>query len=112
MKEETILTHMLGASPKIRLVELLLVGRDFDYCISDLAEHAGVGRTTIYRMLDGMIKSKFITPTRKIGRIQLYKLNKDNSDVKLLIKMFDELLKTHSDLEIERQTLRVKAARN
>ena len=108
MEEETILTHLLGSAPKVKLLELLLLGRDFDYCISDLAEYAGVGRATIYRMLDDMLKSEFIKKTRKLGRIQLYKLNQKNPEVKLMLKMFDELLKINSEKEIARQTMKIK----
>jgi len=111
MEEETILTHLLGDSPKVRLIELLLVGRDFDYCISDMAEYAKVGRSTIYRFLEDMLKNKIIKPIRKIGRIRLYKLNKDNPEVKLMLKMFDELLKLNSEKEIARQMMKVKASR-
>ena len=114
MEEETVLTNLLGNAPKVKLIELLLLGRHFDYCISDMAEYAGVARSTIYRMLDDMLKNEIIKPTRKLGRIQLYKLNQENPEVKLMLTLFKELLKINSEKEIARQTMRikVKAAKN
>ena len=109
MEEETIITHLLGKSPKIKVLELLIIGRRLEYCISDMAEHAGVGRTSIYRMLDAMLKDHVLVKRRKLGRIQLYQLNDKNPQVKILIKMFDEFSKIASEQEIEKQAISVKA---
>ncbi|KYK27230.1 hypothetical protein AYK26_04170 [Euryarchaeota archaeon SM23-78] len=111
MEEETIITHLLGNSPKVKVMDLLIIGRRLEYCISDLAEHAGVGRSTIYRMLDVMLKDKILVKKRKLGRIQLYQLNMENPRVKLLVKMFDELANINSEEEIKRQTMKVKVKR-
>ncbi len=108
MEEETILTHLLGNSPKVKLIELLLIGRRIEYCISDMAEYANVGRTTIYRMLDDMLKNKIIKPTRKIGRIQLYQLNMENPYNIQMWNMLKKIMKINSEKEIERQTIKLK----
>jgi len=114
MEEETIITHMLGHSPKVKLMDLLIIGREAEYSITDMAEAAGVGRTTIYRMLDDMLKDKVLVKKGKYGRIQLYQLNMENPEVKLLVKFFDEVAKIESEKEIARQTMKVKvkAAKN
>jgi hypothetical protein len=107
MEEETIITHMLGNSPKVKVMELLIIGWRLEYSITDLAEHAGVGRATIYRMLDDMLKDKVLVKKGKYGRMQLYQLNMKNPEVKLLVKFFDEVSKIESEKEIERQTVKV-----
>jgi DNA-binding transcriptional ArsR family regulator len=114
MQEETIITHMLGNSPKVKILDLLIIGRRLQYSITDMAEHAGVGRATIYRMLDSMLNDKILVKKGKYGRIQLYQLNMENPEVKLLVKFFDEVAKIESEKEIARQTLKikVKAAKN
>ena len=109
MEEETIITHLLGSSPKVKVMELLIIGWRLEYSITDMAEAAGVGRATIYRMLDVMLKDKILVKKGKYGRIQLYQLNMQNPEVKLLVKFFDEIAKIESEKEIERQTLKVKA---
>ncbi len=108
MEEETIITHLLGHSPKIKVLDLLIIGWRLEYSITDMAEAAGVGRTTIYRMLDSMLKDKIIVKKGKYGRIQLYQLNMDNPEIKILVKCFDEIAKIESEKEIERQTMKVK----
>jgi DNA-binding MarR family transcriptional regulator len=105
---------MLGHSPKVKLMDLLIIGREAEYSITDMAEAAGVGRSSIYRMLDDMLKDKVLVKKGKYGRIQLYQLNMENPEVKLLVKFFDEIAKIESEKEIARQTLKVKvkAAKN
>ncbi|MBU1198560.1 MAG: hypothetical protein KKF46_02555 [Nanoarchaeota archaeon] len=111
MEEETIITHLLGNSPRVKVLDLLIIGRRLEYCISDMAEFAGVGRSTIYRMLDDMLKSEIIKPTRKLGRIQLYQLNIENPKVKLIVEMFNKIANIESEKEIARQTMKVKVKR-
>ncbi|HJX05140.1 MAG TPA: hypothetical protein VJ461_00345, partial [Candidatus Nanoarchaeia archaeon] len=108
MEEETIMTHLFGNSPKVKVMDLLIIGRECEYSITDMAEAAGVGRATIYRMLDIMLKDKILIKKGKYGRIQLYQLNMQNPEVKLLAKFLDEVSKIESEKEIERQTMKVK----
>lgn len=101
--ETTLFVKFLGDSPKIRVLDMLITGRELDYSISDIAEQAGIGRATFYRMMDELLKNKIITVTRKFGNIQLYKLNLNNEFVKGLVKLYDNVIKIASDKEVERQ---------
>jgi hypothetical protein len=42
MKEKTLFIKFLGDSPKIRVLDMLITGRELEYCISDIAEQAGI----------------------------------------------------------------------
>ncbi|MBW2984473.1 hypothetical protein KY361_05125 [Candidatus Woesearchaeota archaeon] len=101
--EKTLFVKFLGDSPKIRVLDMLITGRELDYSISDIAEQAEIGRATFYRMLDELLKNKIILPTRKFGNIQLYKLNQKNEFVKGLIELYDRITKVASEKEIKRQ---------
>ncbi len=89
---ETLFRKALGDNPKIRVLEFLIEGRELDYSISDIAEGAKIGRTTLFRIFDDLLKSKIIEPTRQIGNAKLYKLNLDNPFVKKLVEIFDEII--------------------
>ncbi|MFH1315886.1 MAG: hypothetical protein ABII01_00015 [Candidatus Woesearchaeota archaeon] len=101
--ENTIFVKFFGDSPKIRVLDMLITGRELDYSKSDIAEQAGIGRATFYRLLDGLLDSKIIILTRKIGNIQLYKLNQNNKDMKKIVELYDFLIRNASNMEIERQ---------
>jgi len=75
---ETLFRKVLGDTPKIRVLEFLIEGRELDYSISDIAEGAEIGRTTLFRIWEDLVKTQMITPTRQIGNAKLYKLNLDN----------------------------------
>ncbi|MBU0627793.1 MAG: hypothetical protein KKC75_01265 [Nanoarchaeota archaeon] len=103
--EQTLFVKFLGDSPKIRVLDVLITGRELDYSISDIAQQAGIGRATFYRMMDELLKNKVIMLTRKFGNIQLYKLNIENEYVKALVKMYDNIAKAASEKEIKRQKM-------
>jgi len=66
VKMETLFRKALGDTPKIKVLEFLIEGRELDYSISDIAEGAEIGRTTLFRILNYLIKTKFIIPKRQI----------------------------------------------
>ena len=89
---ETLFRKAIGDSPKIRVLEFLIEGRELDYSISDIAEGADIGRTTLFRIWEDLIKAKVILPTRQIGNAKLFKLNQSNPLVKKMIELFDEVI--------------------
>ena len=63
-----------------------------DYSISDIAEGAEIGRTTLFRIWDDFIELGLVKPTRIIGNAKLYKLNLENAFVRKIVEMFDTLV--------------------
>ena len=92
MKTETIFVEVFGNNPIIKVLDFLLEGRNLDYSMTDIAENANIGWTTLHRIWNKLIKLKIVTPTREIGRAKLFKLNQENLAVKELIKVYDTLL--------------------
>lgn len=89
---ETLFRQALGDTPKIRVLEFLIEGREFDYSISDIAEGAEIGRTTLFRIFDDLIKTGVIVHTREIGNAKLFRLNMKSIFVQRLIGIFDEVI--------------------
>ena len=90
--EQTIFTKAIGNTPKIKVLEFLIEGRELDYSISDIAEGAGIGRTTLFRIWNDMISSGIIKHTRNIGNAKLYTLNMENKFVRKMVELFDTLV--------------------
>src|SRR3989344_7879433 len=89
---ETLFRQALGDNPKIRVLEFFIEGRELDYSISDIAEGAEIGRTTLFRIFDDLIKNKIIVPTRQIGNAKLYRLNLNNEFVRRIVAVFDDII--------------------
>lgn len=90
--KETIFTKAVGNTPKIKVLEFLIEGRELDYSLSDIAEGSGIGRTTLFRIWGDFENLKLVKPTRNIGNAKLFKLNLENPFVKKLIELFDSLI--------------------
>ena len=89
---ETLFRQALGETPKIRVLEFLIEGRELDYSISDIAEGAEIGRTTLFRVFDDLIKTGVIVQTRQIGNAKLFRLNKSSPFVRKMVELFDEVI--------------------
>ena len=83
----------------IRVLDYLITFKEVDFSITDIAENAGIGRATLYRLWDNLIDNKIIMHTREIGKAKLFKLNTNNKKILKLIEIFDmitlEELKKH-----------------
>ena len=76
MKEKSIFLEFMGDSPIMRVIDYLMEVNGLDFSITDLARNAKVGRATLYRIWDNVIKNEMIVHTRVIGKAKLFKLNK------------------------------------
>lgn len=91
MKEESIFLEYMGDSPRMRILQYFIEGKDFDYSLTDLL-NAGVSWGTINNLIPKIAELGIIVKTRKIGRATLYKINQNNLIVKQLIGLYNKLL--------------------
>ena len=97
MKQESIFAEYFGDTPMVRILNFLMLGKDFDYSMTDIAEGSHVGWTSFTRAWRELEKKKVVIPTRTIGRARLYKLNTEDPTVQKLIKLHWEIIKTETD---------------
>ena len=109
MESKSLFIEFMGDSPTVRILDYLLTERDLDFSISDMARNAGIGRTTLYRIWDSLIKNKIILSTRIIGKAKLYKLNKDSIKIKKLMEIDDALMLEDLKKRSEKRKVRVTA---
>jgi hypothetical protein len=107
MAKRSLFIEYFGDSPVIRLFDYLLTERDLDFSISDLARNTRVGRATLYRHWDLLIKHQILVPTRTVGKAHLYRLNTADPKIRKLIEIDDML--TLSELRKRAEKTRVKA---
>ncbi len=100
MAEKSLFVEFMGDSPMMKVMDYLITERELDFSITDMAENAGIGRATLYRLWDDLIKNEIILHTRDVGKAKLFKLNIENAKIKKLIEIYDVLiieeLKKHS----------------
>lgn len=108
MEAKSLFIEFMGDSPMVRVLDYLLTERELDFSITDMAENAGIGRATLYRMWERLIGNKIIAHTRDVGKARLFKLNTENKMIKKLIELYDML--TLEELKKQAEMQRVKIA--
>ncbi len=93
MDEQSLFLEHLGDSPRMRVLQYLIEGRDFDYTLTDLL-NAGVSWGTLNQLLPTLLELGIVFKTRKIGRATLYKINRQNETARQLMILYDQLLLT------------------
>ncbi|MEK6964260.1 MAG: hypothetical protein AABX70_07585 [Nanoarchaeota archaeon] len=109
MKQESIFVEYFGDSPLVRMMNFLILGKDFDYSMTEIAEGAGVGWTSFTRAWKKLVAKKVVTPTRTIGKSKLFKLNTADPTIKKLVQLHWELLKEETNKELSR-SIKIKVS--
>jgi len=105
MKQESIFVEYFGDTPMVRILNFLILGKDFDYSMTDIANWSNVGWTSFTRAWKELEKRKVVVHTREIGRAKLYKLNTQDPTVQKLIKLHWEIIKTETDKMLGKKKL-------
>jgi len=96
MADESIFLEYVGDSPRMRILQYLIEGRDFDYTLTDML-NAGVSWGTLNTLVPKLMKLGITIKTRKIGRATLYKINLKNPVAKQLTALYDSLIMQQLD---------------
>jgi len=92
MAEESIFLGHVGDSPRMRVLQFLIEGRDFDYTLTDML-NAEVSWGTLNTLIPKLLELEIVIKTRKIGRATLYRINLKNPIAKQFAEIYDSLIK-------------------
>lgn len=80
----SVFIQNLGESPFIKVIDFLLDNYIFDFTKSDIAKETGISRVTLDKFFNSFIKQGIIYKIKKVGRAELYRLNKESEIVKAI----------------------------
>jgi len=89
--EKSIFLDYVGDSPRMKVLQLFIEGREMDYTLTDLL-NAGVSWGTLNFLIPELVALEIIKKTRKIGRATLYKINENNEFARELIQLYDKMI--------------------
>lgn len=92
MEEKSVFIELFGESPQIKILNHLLIFREFDYSLTDIAKESGVAWSTLNLLWPELEKNKLVEHTRNVGKAKMYKLNSENKVVEKLIKFVDSIV--------------------
>jgi len=109
-EEQSILIKLMGDYPLIRIFNFLLIYREYDYSLTDIAENSGVAWSTLNLLWPKLEKTGIVKQTRNVGKAKMFKLNEENKIVQDLMKFADSLVwyYTHQNLEKKKKVVVVK----
>jgi len=84
--------ELYGKTLRNRVLEYLLKMKDLDFATSDMATELEISKPKMYQLVQELKQQKFVRKTRIIAGTQLYILNRENHQVKLLQKAFRDCL--------------------
>ncbi|MEA3329815.1 MAG: hypothetical protein U9Q06_03665 [Nanoarchaeota archaeon] len=109
MKKETqsIFTEYFGNSPYIKVLDFLIQGQEFDYSMTEIARGGQIGWSAFTKIWKQLTNKQIILPTRTIGNAKLFKLNKENPFVKIIIKLDLELTRLETNKLLTKKVVAV-----
>jgi hypothetical protein len=88
---KSILLQVLGDYPQLRVLDFLMENYIFDYPKTQIAELSGVSFNTMETFWDKLIRSGMVERTRRVGKSEMYRINRKNPVVKKLFEI-DKIL--------------------
>ncbi len=100
---------VFGDTPILRVMDFLIIHKEFDYSMKDLARFSGVGYSTLKLFWPNLEQANIVIMAREVGKAKMYHLNFAN----LSVKRFNELYWATTHLKtkqlLEKKTIKIKA---
>ncbi|MCH7561146.1 MAG: winged helix-turn-helix transcriptional regulator [Thaumarchaeota archaeon] len=74
-----------------KILDFLIMFQEFDYSISDIAEHSGIGFKTALEVIKDLEERQVIVNTRNVGRALMYRLNLDSKHVQSISQLATDI---------------------
>ena len=89
--EYGILSRIFSSRAVAQILDFFLDHKEFDYSANEIAKKTGLSFRTIFREIPDLEHRQLIFNTRKIGKVNMYKLNLDLEAVSFLDKFSLEM---------------------
>jgi predicted ArsR family transcriptional regulator len=90
--EGSALTELFGPSAKTKIIAALLSENDVDVNVTDLADLAGLHRTTVHDHIGDLEELGVVQRTRTVSGSPMYKINRDSEVAERIAQLEWDLL--------------------
>jgi hypothetical protein len=100
--DKGVLYKVFSSGAVAQILDFFLDHKDFDYSPGEISNKTGLALKTIFREIPQLTRYKLVSNSRKIGKVNMYKLNSQVEPVLLLEKLAIELskLNINSDQDV------------
>jgi len=89
--EASAFMQVLSKSPQLKVLTILAERPQEELTKTEIAQRAGIGRTTLYRVWNDLERMKAIAPSRHVGAVTLYRMNPQSSVVQSFLSITKSL---------------------
>jgi Fe2+ or Zn2+ uptake regulation protein len=90
-EEANAFMEALSKSPQLKVLTILAQRPQEELTKTEIAQRAGIGRTTLYRVWNDLEKMKAIAPSRHVGAVTLYRMNPQSPVVQSFLNITKSL---------------------
>lgn len=87
VEKRSLFIEYFGNYPLIRVLDFLIENRIFDYSKKDIAKYSNVSYNTFKTFFNKLVKLGLVIKTRKVGKSDMYQLNKESPIVQSLLQI-------------------------
>lgn len=100
--DKSIFIEFFGETPVLKVLDFFIDG-EFDFSMTEIAEGAEIGYSTLKLILPQMIRSGFLVQTRAVGKAKLFRLNLENEIMKKFRKFYWDVTRIETDRYFEEE---------
>jgi len=89
--EASAFMAVLSKSPQLKVLTILAERPQEELTKTEIAQRAGIGRTTLYRVWNDLERMKAIAPSRHVGAVTLYRMNPQSPVVQSFLSITKSL---------------------
>lgn len=90
---KTSFLKVMGANPINKTLDFLIENERDSWTMAEISKNAGVGYSTLKLVLPKLLKNELIFIDKQIGKLKLYKINKENKIVSKLYLLHNTINK-------------------
>jgi Fe2+ or Zn2+ uptake regulation protein len=83
--------EVLSKSPQLKVLTILAQRPQEELTKTEIAQRAGIGRTTLYRVWNDLERMKAVSPSRHVGAVTLYRMNPQSPVVQSFLSITKSL---------------------
>ena len=87
VNEATAFMEVLSKSPQFKVLTILAQRPQEELTKTEIAQKAGIGRTTLYRVWNDLERMKAVAPSRHVGAVTLYRMNSQSPVVQSFLNI-------------------------
>ncbi|PIO08433.1 hypothetical protein COU59_01450 [Candidatus Pacearchaeota archaeon CG10_big_fil_rev_8_21_14_0_10_34_12] len=95
-ENKSLFLRQFGDTPQLRVMDFFIENSIFDFPLTEIAREGNVSYNSLKSFIDDFLKMGFVVKTRKVGKSDYYRINKENPFVTNLIRLDFALSKNYA----------------